>query len=128
MTKNRKNPSIRNNIKNVSEEHKTIEEYIPKQKQPGSYPNYTPSVIANQGPKKLTIEEYKKRQRPIRPPSPKPEIKKKRKRAGKQFQRRKAFALLYQELHLQTNKEDKIKIKREIKKLRREKKIIKMLL
>ncbi|XP_037932951.1 uncharacterized protein LOC119667715 [Teleopsis dalmanni] len=42
------------------------------------YPKYAPTDTKKQGPKRLTIEEYRRRQRPIRPPSPKPQQKRRR--------------------------------------------------
>ena len=69
------------------------------------------------GPKKLTIEEYKKRQEG-RPQKDTPHPPEKKKRAGKQVKLRQDLANLHRLAVLAVTKEEKIKFLQEINRLK----------
>lgn len=80
------------------------------------HPKYVPTP-KTAGPKRINIEEYRKRQQHKLSPTPPPQ-KKKRKRGGKALQHRKAKAILYNQLTLATTKKEKTSLLKKIKALR----------
>lgn len=86
-------------------------------------PIYTPTPTTA-GPKAITIEEYRRRQKTKKPrteeaPTGAKQItKSKKKRAGKQYQARKTLAILYEKLNIATSVTERKVIKNQIKAFR----------
>lgn len=90
------------------------QQYVPEPPNPEA-PIYNPLPL-NAGPKAISIEEYRRRQTARKQTTTlsTTELKAKKKRAGKQFQRRKNLAILYRDLNLATTKKKQIEIKTNI--------------